>query len=176
MDRKEQLHFCKQCHNQKFDPRQGIICGLTNKPADFEGTCPDFDQKVMEEPITRYGYRSDEPARGGCLTIYIGLIFIGSIIGIVGSLMGVVNTSGYISAIPSWFYVVSILVSISNMLAAGLLYNWKRQGAYLLFAGMIMILFLRIAVGFTDPASFVGVFVGLGIASAVIFPKWEYFS
>ncbi|PKP36162.1 MAG: RDD family protein [Bacteroidetes bacterium HGW-Bacteroidetes-15] len=34
--------FCKVCKNQKFDPKQGIVCGLTNLRADFEKSCEFF--------------------------------------------------------------------------------------------------------------------------------------
>ena len=42
MTREEQLRFCKICKNQKFDMKQGIICNLTNKPADFEDYCNSY--------------------------------------------------------------------------------------------------------------------------------------
>jgi uncharacterized RDD family membrane protein YckC len=42
MTREEQLRFCKICKNQKFDMKQGIICNLTNQPADFEETCSSY--------------------------------------------------------------------------------------------------------------------------------------
>lgn len=43
MDRTKQLEYCKKCTKQKFDPRQGIICSLTNQKADFEGECGHFE-------------------------------------------------------------------------------------------------------------------------------------
>ena len=42
MTREEHLRFCKICKNQKFDPKQGVVCGLTNTRADFEGSCNFF--------------------------------------------------------------------------------------------------------------------------------------
>jgi len=42
MNRSHQLKYCKRCQNKLFDPNQGIICALTNKPAEFKNTCPDF--------------------------------------------------------------------------------------------------------------------------------------
>ncbi len=53
MTREEHLKFCKFCENRKFDKMQGIICGLTDKPADFEEECSsyleDFELKQKEE-------------------------------------------------------------------------------------------------------------------------------
>lgn len=42
MTRNEQLEFCKKCVNKRFSSKDGIICGLTNKPADFDGECKDY--------------------------------------------------------------------------------------------------------------------------------------
>ncbi len=42
MTRDEQLNFCKICKNQKFDMKLGIICALTNQPADFEENCNSY--------------------------------------------------------------------------------------------------------------------------------------
>ena len=51
MTRQEHLQFCKKCLNRKFDTQQGIICNITGKVADFEGTCENFshDASVREE-------------------------------------------------------------------------------------------------------------------------------
>lgn len=51
MTRKEHLEFCKKCLNRKFDSKQGLICNVTGKIADFEETCENFklDESVKEE-------------------------------------------------------------------------------------------------------------------------------
>ncbi|SFF31605.1 RDD family protein [Sunxiuqinia elliptica] len=53
MTRDEQLSYCKVCKHQTFDARQGIICGLTNAPADVELSCQfyeeDAEQKAQHE-------------------------------------------------------------------------------------------------------------------------------
>lgn len=43
MTRTEQLRFCKVCKHQQFNLQQGIICGLTQQPADFETQCANFE-------------------------------------------------------------------------------------------------------------------------------------
>ena len=43
MTRDEQLFFCRQCLNRKMDPMNGLVCGLTDKPANFEDKCIDFN-------------------------------------------------------------------------------------------------------------------------------------
>lgn len=42
MNREEQLKFCRICEHNKFDKQQGIICGITQSRATFEGTCHSF--------------------------------------------------------------------------------------------------------------------------------------
>jgi hypothetical protein len=42
LSRTEQVQFCKQCTNRVLDPKQGLICKLTNAKADFEEECKDF--------------------------------------------------------------------------------------------------------------------------------------
>lgn len=44
MTRQEHLKFCTKCINRKRDPNGDIICKLTDRKADFEGTCRDFKQ------------------------------------------------------------------------------------------------------------------------------------
>lgn len=64
MTREEQLTYCKVCKNQKFDMNKGVTCGLTNAPADFQGTCEHYDEdsqllfkqdlnKIEKELLTR---------------------------------------------------------------------------------------------------------------------------
>lgn len=57
MTREEQLVYCKQCQNRKLDPKQGLVCSLTNEKAAFEGTCPDFkkDDSISDEPLFAKG-------------------------------------------------------------------------------------------------------------------------
>lgn len=40
--RDQHLEFCRVCRNQKFDAEKGIICGLTDRMADFQGFCPSY--------------------------------------------------------------------------------------------------------------------------------------
>lgn len=51
MTRKEHLEFCKKCLNRKFDSKEGLICSVTAKIADFEENCENFnlDETVEEE-------------------------------------------------------------------------------------------------------------------------------
>lgn len=44
MTREDRLKFCKNCTKQEFDKLKGILCSLTNKVADFENECPDYEE------------------------------------------------------------------------------------------------------------------------------------
>lgn len=44
MTREEQLKSCRICKNQKFSMNRGIICRLTDEPADFEDYCRSFTE------------------------------------------------------------------------------------------------------------------------------------
>lgn len=62
MTKKEQLEFCKKCSNRKFDSKQGLLCNLTGKFADFEETCENFelDESLEEKAIETSEIQSDE--------------------------------------------------------------------------------------------------------------------
>jgi len=51
MTRDQQLKFCKTCVNRKFEPQSGLICGLTNRKADFETECKSYelDNTVVQQ-------------------------------------------------------------------------------------------------------------------------------
>ncbi|MBV6645632.1 MAG: toxin-antitoxin system YwqK family antitoxin [Cyclobacteriaceae bacterium] len=54
MTREEHLVFCRQCHNRKFDPQQGLVCSLTDKIADFEDACESFDKDDSVKEKVQY--------------------------------------------------------------------------------------------------------------------------
>jgi len=43
MEREQQLNFCRRCKHKKNDLQQGIICGLTDRKAEFVNQCDDFE-------------------------------------------------------------------------------------------------------------------------------------
>jgi hypothetical protein len=49
MTREERVRFCRICQYRELDPRQGVLCALTHKKADFEGSCPYFLRDEQEE-------------------------------------------------------------------------------------------------------------------------------
>jgi len=51
MKREEHLKFCRICKEQKIDKKQGIICGITNLPADFEISCESFNEDLVRKNL-----------------------------------------------------------------------------------------------------------------------------
>ena len=49
MERERLLPICQQCLHRKMDFKIGLVCGLTDKFADFHISCPTFEQ----DPIAR---------------------------------------------------------------------------------------------------------------------------
>jgi len=76
LSREAQLEFCKICKNQRFDFNQGLICGLTDKPANFEDECETFEEdpvmkvSVLRSQETRVVYQ-DSVSKGTRFTNYI---------------------------------------------------------------------------------------------------------
>lgn len=62
MTRQEQLNFCSVCTKKSFNPKSGIVCGLTNEVAAFEGSCADFvkdEQEAKHENLRTISRKKD---------------------------------------------------------------------------------------------------------------------
>lgn len=46
MTREEYVSYCSNCTQQGFDPKKGLICGLTSEIPNFETNCTDFSAKT----------------------------------------------------------------------------------------------------------------------------------
>lgn len=85
MTREERLKSCSICTKRAFDPKQGIVCGLTGEPANFNNSCSDFNEDPKEIKVEKrkvQGLKSDTQR-----TINKGryaLFFIGGLYFVVG--------------------------------------------------------------------------------------------
>jgi hypothetical protein len=52
MELREQLEFCRKCTNRELNSLGAIVCVLTHKKPDFEGTCPSYIHDTSE-PVRR---------------------------------------------------------------------------------------------------------------------------
>lgn len=69
------VEFCEKCTNRGFSPKSGIICSLTEAPADFGASCPKFDEDDKE--AERIAKIRKDSARSLVINDSMGLSFIG---------------------------------------------------------------------------------------------------
>ena len=115
----------------------------------------------------------EKKSRGGCLTAYLILLIIGGVFQIIGAirLLSLDKSSlppeiaAIINSNPITNYV-SIIVSVIGLIAAILIFMWKKWGVYLYVASIV----INVVVTFlTNPStssviySLVGAVIGLGI-------------
>ncbi len=92
MTREERLRFCKLCKNRKMDFQQGLLCNLTGKHADFEGSCSKFypdDANTISSPgnRSRESYAKTESDRPAWRTVVSVIIFIIAIVRLIALFM-----------------------------------------------------------------------------------------
>ena len=139
MDRAYRLSFCKKCTLRDFSPKQGIICSLTNEPADFEESCDSFKEdakeakrlakvaedqrlaaieaksiKVQEELIKKDAQSSNTL---GLSVIGIKSGVAAGIIAILGALVWFIIglMSGYIFFYPPLLFILGVFVLIKGL-------------------------------------------------------------
>ncbi len=87
METSERLEFCKICINRKMDIHQGLLCGLTNAKADFEGECPhliiDEKQKTKIEMERKELLESEDYQIGGWLAVFLWVIGASAIMSVI---------------------------------------------------------------------------------------------
>lgn len=86
MTRSDYVQVCSQCKNRKFDRYHGVVCGLTDKIADFQSTCPSYSKDVnLIIHRSKLPQRTVDKAAGKKHTI-IGAIMV--IVGMGGLIAG----------------------------------------------------------------------------------------
>lgn len=82
MTREDQLKFCSVCTNRGFNPKHGIICGLTNAMATFTESCTDYvkDEKEIQLEEQRKdslkGETNKEINRGRYALFIVGILYV----------------------------------------------------------------------------------------------------
>ncbi|NHF60769.1 RDD family protein [Flavobacteriaceae bacterium TP-CH-4] len=76
MTREAHLQFCKICTNHKKDFNLGIVCGLTNRTADFEETCDLFEEDAeltakVAAKVAEYALGSKTASQGKRFANYL---------------------------------------------------------------------------------------------------------
>ena len=120
MTREEQLKFCSVCKRRKMDMQQGMLCELTNAKADFDGTCPNYDEdtkeKAKNERIEKE-YQETLTVSGWLaffLWIGVGLGVVGSCIFAIANLkdISLTFTTGLIYALYLGSLVATAILTI----------------------------------------------------------------
>jgi len=114
MTREEYLAVCKTCSNRGFDPKLGVISGLTNAPANFEATCPDYteDEEMLNlEKAREMDHAMSTDTGGDSKDILWGIVWL------VGGLALTLSDTGYIfygAIIYGAFKLIVGLVSLAR--------------------------------------------------------------
>jgi len=118
MERAEQLKLCKICAKRKFDFNRGIICGLTDEPATFEGTCDTYekDDEAIRALETEALYLDDG------LTRSKGSQKNGSDIH-PADLKKHAEGNRVVKSAANWFYIIGVL-SLVNSISTQLGSEW----------------------------------------------------
>lgn len=111
MTREEQLKSCTICTHRCMDMHKGLLCGLTQNAANFEGVCPNFEQDEKEfqkqQQIQQEVMNDENHTIGGWLAffLWIGIGF--------GALMSVVIVClSFSELLISTWLVVAQLVTL----------------------------------------------------------------
>lgn len=110
MNRSEQLKFCQQCLNRKFDRDHGLVCGLTGNVAQFEESCDDFkqDESVHARQMSQFSETASADNSGANKDMLWGAVWC------VGGIIGTVADTGYIFWGAIVFGAIQFFKGLSN--------------------------------------------------------------
>jgi hypothetical protein len=87
LTRQDHLAFCSVCTNRSFNPKFGIVCGLTKEVANFDPTCADFKEDAAELRIAHEKVAEEKSIKKKTINkARIALFLIGGLYVIVGFL------------------------------------------------------------------------------------------
>tara|TARA_R110001632_G_scaffold42605_4_gene107877 strand:+ start:715 stop:1371 length:657 start_codon:yes stop_codon:yes gene_type:complete len=95
MTTEQRMTFCKKCTNREMDLKQGILCKVTGRKADFEGECLHYtldesvvlieDQTVLENSEVRIHLSNKQLDKLRSEQNYQLALIIGIIVGVIGA-------------------------------------------------------------------------------------------
>ncbi|GEM_PF-858637 len=129
MTREEQLKLCSVCTHRQMDMHKGMLCGLTQNAANFEGECPNFEQDEKEfqkqQQIQQEIMSDEDHTVGGWLAIFLWLGIGG------GALASIVTTCLSFSdlLLSTWLVVAQlvILLCLCTIAVSTIVAFYKRQ-------------------------------------------------
>jgi len=117
-------------------------------------------------------YSSSKPERGGCLTWWLGLSLVFSILAILLflGLGSELSRRGFASLV-----VIGVVAIGVNLLFLYGIYEWKRWGVYGFAAASIISLVISIIGRTATTRDFVSPFIQIGLLWYLVKDKWDYF-
>lgn len=146
MTREERLEYCGVCKNRGFDPKQGIVCGLTQEAPTFEGHCIDYTEDVKEkENNTKWKSSLKSETKKSVNKGRIALFIIAGLYVLAGFVEGFVTNGGVlIAGIIDWI-VAAMFVGVGI---------WSYYRPFLAFiVGLSLYAFLVLLIAYFDPST-----------------------
>ena len=113
------------------------------------------------------------PKRGGWLTTFLILMFIGNPVSLIflfaASLIKNLSKNS-----PIWVIPVLGVSSIINIICAIGIWKWKKWGVYGLVITTLIVVATNISIGISINRALLG-FIGLAIIIFLVNPLWKYF-
>jgi len=128
------LKYCKICTHQQFDPKQGIVCGLTQQKPGFTGTCEQFQESTkLKKELSREldgfekaGELADKGKRFANYIIDLICYYLFSLI--FGLFLGIVLMLFFPNAIGI-FFEENTLVELTLALVVGVIFYSTLEAA-----------------------------------------------
>ncbi len=79
----QRLETCKKCEKRKFDMNSGIVCSLTLRKPEFEGSCKDFVVDPIEvSKLKAKSYKVEKEEKSSVSTwgVIIIILFVARIL------------------------------------------------------------------------------------------------
>lgn len=131
MTQDEKVKICLVCRYKKFDVNRGLLCNITNLPADFESECPDFwDEKQYSRNHTEI----NEVKKGHLKTLFVFSFIIISELLLVTSLLFTKSFSNLLIV-----GLTAVFLNVINFIAILAGKKWAKKLLTLIFSIVILV-------------------------------------
>jgi len=148
MTRAEYVKICGVCTNRSFNPKNGVVCGLTSEIASFKGNCSEFkedSQEVKNAEIKRKSIVSDtdKSINRGRYALFV----IAGLYAIVGIFEGFIMAgSDIVFGIIDWI-VAGIFVGLG-------IWSYKK-GSLAMIIGLTLYILILLLIAVADPSTLI---------------------
>jgi hypothetical protein len=121
----------------------------------------------------------NERPRSGCLTVYLVLMIVFSLLGAVqylamgGAMRQTMAQLG--TTLPGWYLPVMGVFSLASVATAVGIWQWKRWGVYGFVGISLLSLVINLVAGISPGFSIIASVVGLAILFYLVRPLWDHF-